>query len=822
VLFAIFFVVILYLGFLDWKKTLITKISSESTRFIGQDVSVGDLSLSLFKGVTLEDINIKNPQGFDSGNLLRIKKLYLKTRYRDLVGGTFHFDRIDVTSPELTLTKDKNGHVNISEKLKNVFKGEGKSEQKYHIKELTIKSGVFDFRHEKRYGINDINLSIQDISYISGTKTLINGSISYAGENTVDFEGWAYLKDEKKTFAVAVSSEGFNPGILREIFKKYKVNIDRRKFTFSIHAEGDTEEQVQFTSKIHIAGAQSDFLNKDLKYIQIDTSGMFNISEDTLNIKSLSLRADHAVKAQVRATIKDIRKAPLYDVTLRINKIDLSAFNLVPDFQTGGVVTADTIHVKGGLKNDEIRLSGGVRCTDCALKSDADDIKMKSETSAPPSDTYEAVQDETEGTDKSDETATSTVKMPYNIAAGDIKCSLKGTIGVAGYHGHGTVDAKGISVSKTNDERNILKDAFLNSEFTFRGNDIVFKAGTRTGKIAAEVSGTVKEFQKEDRSIAMQAHLPEIKTTDIRNSLWDIFPDSLLYAGLEGEIASAVSVDYTNGALGVTGDIQLKNVFLKGENNEYAVGPINGTVPLAYSNNKQRKKSAVFPSFERSEYDNLLQYYSRETTEGDYQRITIGSLTYGFRLLENITLMVRQQEGVFNIRYVNANIFGGKLDGFALVVTSEGLSYRAGMLIKGLSLTKLCDGITPIRGYISGKVDGIAQIKGSGAGLAQLIGKADFWTYKTEDEETTISKEFLQQVGGASVKTYLGDRAYDKGILGLYIKDGFIIFRELEISNRNLVGVKDLSVKVVPLNNKISIENLMWTIIEASHRAKKK
>jgi hypothetical protein len=103
-----------------------------------------------------------------------------------------------------------------------------------------------------------------------------------------------------------------------------------------------------------------------------------------------------------------------------------------------------------------------------------------------------------------------------------------------------------------------------------------------------------------------------------------------------------------------------------------------------------------------------------------------------------------------------------------------------------------------------------------------MIGRADFWTYDTEDEKTTISKEFLKEVGGTSLKMYMTDRPYDRGILGLYIKDGFIIFKELEISNRNFIGVQDLSVKVVPLNNKISIDHLMWTIIEAGHRAKKK
>jgi len=830
-IFSVFFILLLYLGFLDWKKTLITKISSESTRFIGQDVAIEDLSLSMFKGVTLEDISIRNPNGFDPGNLLHIKKLYLKTRYRDLVGGTFHFEKIVVNSSELTLMEDKNGNLNISEKLRHFFKGEEESELKYHIEEFIIKSGTFEFKKNKLSppfaegglrGLPDRNISSQNISVhlknISsqpGEKTLIEASTLFL-ESTVHIEGWAYLNDKPKSFALSISSKGFNLGVFQKIFEQYKVNIERAKIDVAVNVEGDTEEQLQFTSQCSIAGASTGFLNKDVKDIQLDTSGLFNIREDSLNIESLSVRADHVAKAQMRATIKDIRKDPSYNVTLKINKMDLSAFNVVPDLQMGGIVTADTIHVKGRLKKDEIIVSGSVRCTDCALKSTASDKEEKNETHANASDTQEAVQGE------SDRIATSTVKMPYNITAGNIKSSFKGTISAAGYHGSGAVDAKDISVSKMDDKRNIMKDTFLNSEFTFRGNDVTFKADARSGEIVTKISGTIKEFQKQDRMIKVQAHLPEIRVTDIRDAFWDIFPDSLLCAGLDGTGASTISLDYSHGTFGVTGDLQLSNVILKGENGEYAVGPINGTVPIAYSKNKEREKSLALPSFERSEYDNLIRYYAQEAIEGDYKRITIGSLSYGFKFLDNITLLVHQKEGVLNIRHFDATIFEGRLIGSALVDVSDGLWYRAGLLIKGLSMTKLCDSIPPIRGYISGKVDGIAQIKGSGKGISQLIGRADFWTYSTENEKTEISREFLQKVGGTSLKMYMMDRPYDKGIMGLYIKDGFIIFKELEISNKNLVGIKDLSVKVVPLNNKISIEHLMWTIIEAGHRAKKK
>jgi len=71
------------------------------------------------------------------------------------------------------------------------------------------------------------------------------------------------------------------------------------------------------------------------------------------------------------------------------------------------------------------------------------------------------------------------------------------------------------------------------------------------------------------------------------------------------------------------------------------------------------------------------------------------------------------------------------------------------------------------------------------------------------------------------VRAYLGERRFNKGIMNIYIQNGLLIFRDLEISNRNILGITDLSVKVAPLNNRIAIDHLMWTITEAAQRAKK-
>lgn len=414
-------------------------------------------------------------------------------------------------------------------------------------------------------------------------------------------------------------------------------------------------------------------------------------------------------------------------------------------------------------------------------------------------------------------------KIPYRFTGSVNEASFKGTFDIEGsIHGRASVNAKSLSAAKTEDNRTAVKNAALNSDVLFRGRDLDFSIDTHAGNVSAKLSGKVDGFIGQDRSIKIRVVLPETRTTDIRNAFWDNFPDKLLYAGLNGSLSADISIGYGKNRLSAEGELRIKNLMLEGENGEYSAGPVNGIVPLHYKKPDNAGEPIHMPSFDPNEFENLSRYYADKKMEDGFARIKVGSLRYGFRLLEDAEVWVSQMGSYLNISLFSANIFGGRLSGSAVLDISDGLNYRAGFLVKGISLTRLCEDISPIKGYITGKVDGIAALKGSGAGLDGLIGRADFRAYRAGGEKTKISREFLEKVGGPSMKAYLRDRDFDKGVLSLYIQDGFLIFRELEISNRNFLGVNDLSVKVAPFNNRIAVEHLMSTIEEAAQRAKEK
>jgi len=743
-----------YIYYLDLKKTLVAKIADKSTSFIGQKVEIGDLSFSPSSGINLYNITIRNPEGFAAGELLKVKKIYLKMTYSELFQGSFDFKNIVVYSPELTLTSDNEGRMNISEKLKDFLKRE--SATKYQIDEFTIESGLFDFNKDKKHRNENINIYLKNLSSNPGTKTQIKGSASYAG-GRIGIEGWFYLKDEPRKFNVSISSEEISLTAFREIFRRYKINTEQTRITTNLTIAGDTETGINLKSKFHVKNAGISFLRNEVKNILFSTDAFWDMREDSILMKDFSLSSDEILSLRSNALITNISKNPVFSSELKINRIDLSALSVREDLAAGGIMTSDAIHMKGALKKMLPEISGSVFIRNAALRKD--------------------------------------------------------------------------------NKRNIFKDAFLHLKFQLKGEYLGFKADTAIGKISTNISGNIKRVLQKDRTVEMKIIQPEVKAADIRETFWEIFPDNLLYAGLDGSVSSEASIHYANRDLKVNGTLKIAEFILQGENGEYSIGPVNGVVQIAYNRTNNplsspfskggkggfdNKKEIRLPSFERSEFDNLSKHYSQKTLEDDYSRITIGSLSYGFKFSDNISIWIKQEGSVLNIGRFSGNIFGGRLNGSAVIDVSDDLNYRAGILLEGLSLTKLCEGIEPIKGYISGKISGIANLKGNGAGVSHLIGKADFWTYSTADEKTKISREFLHKMGGPSLKAYLGDRKFDKGIMNLYLQNGFVVFKQLEISNRNLLGMTDLSIKVAPLNNRIAIDHLMWSITEAAQRAQKK
>jgi hypothetical protein len=1046
-----------YYYYLDLKKIFIEKVSYKATSLIKQRVHIKDLSFSLSGGVNLYNITIENPDGFVTGELLRIRRLQLGFRLRELLRGNFSLRNIILHSPELTLMSDENGRWNISDGLKRYFSGE--SSTKYQVDEFQIDSGVFDVDKDEKYHIDSINLHLKNLSSDPKIKTDIMGMIVYS-QNKIQINGWAYLNDSKKKVDLFISSKDFNLSPFRNILHPYKIDTEKTRMSIGLHIEGDIDKGFNIASNLQIKNMGVSLLKKERGDIHLSADGVLMLRDDSIIVNTASLNVNGILGVTLKGVLKGLRKDFSYQGEIKMDRLDLSEFNVLKNVKVKGILSSNQMKIKGKFGSKMPELSGSFRLREGGIESNQaliekieanaifsfnKEMSIKGEGSARvvKAETYSfsnPVDAELlvnmrgtpqkmdilsalkitplemkfkggrslslssgnviiEGTFKEhgfsgknlfeikgvrfDEhsipwlktnsnieyqkgeitirnfmietedlkssanqvkiimpemkngyhvemkgmdsgyqgtkallknadfyltlspnekglsgnllfsaqhiqsqgiafshisgsgmfdaenfsmdisnaevangrikfaaqgrtsenpfpigatflaeninlgaivnAVSKSIRLPFHIA-GELKSmNFKGTIQSKGsLNGHAFAEAGKLSISVPSTGRNLIKDGFLHSEIEFMEKDLTYKAEVTTGNLSTKLSGIVKDFIGKERHLQLKGNLAEVRISDVRNTFWDIFPDSLLYVGLQGSISSDVSVDYGKFGIDINGNLILKDIIVEGENGEYSAGPINGSIPIRYRTSKSENEGMRLPSFEKSQFDLLSHDYDQKIDTAEFHRLTIGSLRYGFPLLENINLFFKETGNAWNIERFSANMSGGMLNGSAIIDLSNGFHYRGGLLLKGVSLRMLCDGIEPIKGFISGKVDGILSFKASGIGIPQMIGMADFWTYSTADEKTIISKEFLQKVGGLSLKAYLRNRNFNKGILSLYIKDGYLIFRDLEISNRNFFGITDLSVKVAPLSNRISFEHLLWTIAEAGERAKKK
>ncbi len=755
-------------------KTFIRMLSEKATVLLGQEVEVEGLSFGFSEGISLRGIHVRNPDGFPKGDLLYIKRLFLGIKFEDLLKRRFDFLEVIVHKPALALIKDQTGRMNISGEMREFFTR--KSSLKYRIDTLRIEGGTVGFNQDERFHGREILVAMQNIASDPETKTLLQGAFVY-GEGRVTFRGWTKVKSEPKEVSLTIEPEELSRSPLARYWGKYGMHADINGADLSLKFVSGKEIQVV----LHASAA----VMKEGRYalegpaaIRCSGSGAMDIQKGLASVS-----ADVAFSA-------DRIRFPGVDPILLEGK---------------GKIRGK----KFAVEVPKARLPGGVVRVQVSGKTTGGIFPLSVSLSVA-----------NMNVEKLSRTAGVFAKIPYDLSGQVKKLALDVMMHSADdIRGKAFFQAEKLMASPSGSQRKILNDGRLTGKLTFKGRDIALVSEAGAGKVKVRASAEVQGFLRNDRKVRGRLNLQQIGMNDIRNAFWDIFPDSLLYAGLSGSVASDIGIEYQEGRLRAKGKVSLENFILEGENSEYLLGPVNGTVPIAYSR-PRTKDVPNLPSFERGQFERLKDSFLAQTKpDTGYDQITIGSVIYGFRMLEDIHLWIKDQEGVLNIPRLSGNIFGGRLNGAAILDLSDEIRYQAGFLLKGLSLTSVCNEVPPIKGYISGMVDGIAHIKGSGKGLSHLIGKADFWSYRTDSEQTKISKEFLKKIGGPSLKAYLGDRDFDKGIMTLYLQKGFIIFDEFELSNRNFFGMQDLSVKVAPFNNRISIEHLMWSITQAAQRA---
>ncbi len=340
-------------------------------------------------------------------------------------------------------------------------------------------------------------------------------------------------------------------------------------------------------------------------------------------------------------------------------------------------------------------------------------------------------------------------------------------------------------------------------------------------RVALTVRGELaKPFlpQREGRFVVS---LPQTPLNDMIDPFVNMLPRFIQEATVNGSLASESNFVLHDGKQRLEGVLRFKDALLEVPSQKVKVTAINGSFPFSLNlpggTPVQTRETA---SFTRENYPYLLKQLSKAPGAG--QTITIGDVSFGTLKLGETKLTINAADGVTMITSLRSSLFEGALFGTGYVAMQKGLAYRADLLVNGLSLKLFCASFPKIKDYITGRVDGVISLSGSGKGLAGLTGFTELWAREGDGEKMLVSKAFLQKLSGKKLSGFFfrDDRPFDQAEISTDLENGFLTFETLDISHTNLFGVRDLSVTIAPSQNRIALDHLFNSIKQAATRGK--
>lgn len=340
-------------------------------------------------------------------------------------------------------------------------------------------------------------------------------------------------------------------------------------------------------------------------------------------------------------------------------------------------------------------------------------------------------------------------------------------------------------------------------------------------KLLLKFQGSVAHAAAPERKGQLSLFLPAVPLETVAGSFANLLPRPLQEATLAGTLTghAAVRLDGRNTVLGGAATVAAGALDIPGQ--KLSVSGIRGTFPfdLVLAGGGGGSLPEI-PHVSRNGYAGFLHNLRQAKPDGE--TFTIGSIRFGAVESGEITVRVKTGNGITEITALKAELYGGELLGKGFVGYRRGAAYGGDILVNDLSLRMFCDSYPAIKGYITGRLDGVMTFHREGAGLKGMTGTIDLWTRTGNHEKMLVSKEFLQKLAGKKLKGifFRNDRPYDRGEISATLKKGYLTFDLLDIEHTNFFGVKDLSVSVAPVQNRIAVDHLISAIREAAARGK--
>ncbi|RQW89407.1 MAG: hypothetical protein EHM79_03435 [Geobacter sp.] len=414
-------------------------------------------------------------------------------------------------------------------------------------------------------------------------------------------------------------------------------------------------------------------------------------------------------------------------------------------------------------------------------------------------------------------------KLTPRISSGTADIQLSGNYTQkSGIEGKLAISGQDISL-KGSSEKTLTAGIAASFKATLRGQSLALKEGiiNHAQGPSLRIGGTLERLASVDRSGDLSFSMPSTTLNSLLDAFANALPRNLQEASCEGSCTLAGSVELRGANTRINGNLSLEKASLELPSQKISVSGIEGSLPFSLAVPWQETKPELSSlSFSRETYSKQLENHKKITRSGNH--ISIGTIRFGALETGTVSLFVTASRGIMRVSPIEVNLYEGRLLGSGYLLLKGTPEYGANIILSDVSLKQFCESFPSIKGYITGRIDGILSVKNEQGGLNELTGYVNLWTRSGKGEEMLVSKEFLQKLAGKKLKGFFfqNDRPYDNGEIIAYLHHNYLTFEKLDISHTNFLGMKDLSVSVAPVQNRIALDHLLESIRDAAARGK--
>ena len=353
---------------LDLKKTVLTRLSDQGTTIVGQKVLIQDITFHFPAIVDLYGIVVKNPEGFPSGDLLRIERLHLNIHWSQLLRGHFSLRRLVAFSPDVELIKNEKGEWNVSGPLRQRLLQESPVQTKYRMDELRVESGRFTFNRDPAFTVEGVEAILMNVLSDPGAKTEVKGNWIYLG-NKFQAEGSVFLQETPPRVDIRLSSGDFVLSAFKKYLEPYNIEIEKTRWAFDGSVQGTQERGFQIRSSMQQVKGPGIFQRfSAVRNIQFQADATYQPTSDILTLRSGTLRAE-GMSATAIGTVTDVRRNPSYQLEGQIDGLDVSKLFVAKDLKMAGKLISRNVKIQGKLKDGAPNISGSIHLRDGEMRS---------------------------------------------------------------------------------------------------------------------------------------------------------------------------------------------------------------------------------------------------------------------------------------------------------------------------------------------------------------------------------------------------------------------------------------------------------------------